>query len=123
MGAVPLPTPSLEHVVSIPSVYEVETSSSVPSVWIKETSRGALNAVPARPVSLIRLQCLKQRIGANQDFGQERHRFVDATPFGQWYESHYAIPLNRKKGTKMTAEEELALNKPRSKKTDKKYKL
>merc|ERR1712071_718893 len=26
-------------------------------------------------------------------------------------------------GTKMTAEEELALNKPRSKKTDKKYKL
>jgi len=48
---------------------------------------------------------------------------VDATPFRQWYESHYAIPLNRKKGTKMTAEEELALNKPRSKKTDKKYKL
>merc|ERR1712071_524174 len=48
---------------------------------------------------------------------------VDATPFRQWYESHYAIPLNRKKGTKMTAEEELALNIPRSKKTDKKYKL
>jgi len=45
------------------------------------------------------------------------------TPPDLNYESHYAIPLNRKKGTKMTAEEELALNKPRSKKTDKKYKL
>merc|ERR1712189_116560 len=36
---------------------------------------------------------------------------IDATPFRQWYESHYA-PLNRKKGTKMTEAEELALNKP-----------
>jgi len=48
---------------------------------------------------------------------------IDATPFRQWYESHYALPLNRKKGTKMTEAEELALNKPRSKKTEKKYKL
>ena len=68
---------------------------------------------------------------------------IDATPFRQWYESHYALPLTRKKGTKMvisstfsvsptlfsimklfqTEAEELALNKPRSKKTEKKYKL
>jgi len=48
---------------------------------------------------------------------------VDATPFRQWYESHYALPLNRKKGLKMTEAEELALNKARSKKTEKKYKL
>merc|ERR1712071_427964 len=48
---------------------------------------------------------------------------VDATPFRQWYESHYALPLNRKKGLKMTEAEELALNKARPKKTEKKYKL
>merc|ERR1712116_96625 len=48
---------------------------------------------------------------------------IDATPFRQWYESHCALPLTRKKGTKMTEAEELALNKPRSKKTEKKYKL
>ena len=28
---------------------------------------------------------------------------IDATPFRQWYESHYALPLNRKKGTKMVS--------------------
>merc|ERR1712071_462792 len=48
---------------------------------------------------------------------------VDATPFRQWYESHYPLPLNRKKGLKMTEAEELALNKARSKNTEKKYKL
>ena len=26
---------------------------------------------------------------------------VDATPFRQWYEAHYALPLGRKKGIKM----------------------
>ena len=26
---------------------------------------------------------------------------VDATPFRQWYEGHYAIPLGRKKGAKL----------------------
>merc|ERR1712243_373500 len=34
---------------------------------------------------------------------------IDATPFRQWYESPYALPLNRKKGTKMNEAEELAL--------------
>ena len=26
---------------------------------------------------------------------------IDATPFRQWYEAHYALPLGRKKGVKM----------------------
>ncbi len=26
---------------------------------------------------------------------------IDATPFRQWYESHYALPLGRKKGAKL----------------------
>lgn len=26
---------------------------------------------------------------------------VDATPFRQWYEAHYATPLGRKKGAKL----------------------
>ena len=38
------------------------------------------------------------------------------------YESHYAMPLGRKKGAKLTEQEEANLNKKRSKKTDKKYK-
>merc|ERR1712198_532781 len=46
---------------------------------------------------------------------------IDAVPFRQWYESHYAIPLGRKKGVKLTEAEEAVLNKKRSKKTQKKY--
>merc|ERR1719228_2214083 len=46
---------------------------------------------------------------------------IDATPFRQWYEAHYALPLGRKKGAKLANEDELAINKTRSKKTKKKY--
>lgn len=28
---------------------------------------------------------------------------VDATPFRQWYESHYTLPLGRKKGAKLVS--------------------
>ena len=38
------------------------------------------------------------------------------------YEAHYALPLGRKKGAKLTDAEEAVLNKKRSKKTEKKYK-
>ncbi|KAI9556791.1 hypothetical protein GHT06_016582 [Daphnia sinensis] len=48
---------------------------------------------------------------------------VDATPFRQWYEGHYAIPLGRKKGAKLTEAEEAVLNKKKSKKSEKKYKI
>ncbi|KAF4528269.1 hypothetical protein B566_EDAN014159 [Ephemera danica] len=47
---------------------------------------------------------------------------VDATPFRQWYESHYILPLGRKKGAKLTEEEEKLLSKKRSKKAERKYK-
>ncbi|RNA13774.1 40S ribosomal S8 [Brachionus plicatilis] len=46
---------------------------------------------------------------------------IDATPFRQWYEAHYALPLGRKKGSKLTEAEEAVLNKKRSKKTMQKY--
>ncbi|XP_010132709.1 PREDICTED: 40S ribosomal protein S8, partial [Buceros rhinoceros silvestris] len=46
---------------------------------------------------------------------------VDSTPYRQWYEAHYALPLGRKKGAKLTPEEEEILNKKRSKKIQKKY--
>jgi small subunit ribosomal protein S8e len=46
---------------------------------------------------------------------------VDAVPFRQWYEAHYSLPLARKKGAKMTEDEEEVLNKKRSKKCAKKY--
>ena len=38
------------------------------------------------------------------------------------YEAHFALPLGRKKGAKLTDAEEAVLNKKRSKKTEKKYK-
>lgn len=28
---------------------------------------------------------------------------IDATPFRHWYESHYALPLGRKKGAKLVS--------------------
>merc|ERR1712013_91709 len=46
---------------------------------------------------------------------------IDAAPFRQWYEAHYALPLGRKKGAKLTDAEEAAINKKRSKKTQAKY--
>merc|ERR1711860_89759 len=36
---------------------------------------------------------------------------IDATPFRQWYEAHYAKPLGRKKNVKLTEQEEAVLNK------------
>merc|ERR1712121_332914 len=39
---------------------------------------------------------------------------IDATPFRQWYEAHYATPLGRKKGAKLTEGEEDPLTKTRS---------
>ncbi|KAK2121371.1 40S ribosomal protein [Saguinus oedipus] len=46
---------------------------------------------------------------------------IDSTPNRQWYEFHYALPLGRKKGAKLTPEEAEILNKKRSKKIQKKY--
>jgi len=45
---------------------------------------------------------------------------IDAVPFRQWYESHYALPLGRKKGVKLTEAEEAVLNRKRSAKSEKK---
>merc|ERR1712141_792107 len=39
---------------------------------------------------------------------------IDATPFKQWYESHYGQALGRKKGHKVSDLEDDPLNKPRS---------
>eukprot|EP00095_Tigriopus_kingsejongensis_P004614 maker-scaffold559_size137194-snap-gene-0.26 protein:Tk04614 transcript:maker-scaffold559_size137194-snap-gene-0.26-mRNA-1 annotation:"40s ribosomal protein s8" len=46
---------------------------------------------------------------------------IDATPFRQWYEAHYASPLGNKKGSKLSEAEEALANKKRSKRTVKKY--
>ncbi|XP_044750411.1 pre-mRNA-splicing factor CWC22 homolog [Coccinella septempunctata] len=48
---------------------------------------------------------------------------IDATPFRQYYESHYMLPLGRKKGAKLTPEEEAVFNKKMSKKIEHKYEL
>ena len=47
---------------------------------------------------------------------------IDATPFRQWYEAHYALPLGHKKNAKLTEAEEALLNKKRSNKTERKFK-
>uniref|UniRef100_A0A0A1XA53 Small ribosomal subunit protein eS8 n=1 Tax=Zeugodacus cucurbitae TaxID=28588 RepID=A0A0A1XA53_ZEUCU len=48
---------------------------------------------------------------------------IDATPFRQWYESHYVLPLGRKRNPKhqKTEDENDVLNKKRSEKVMKKY--
>ncbi|CAF1050716.1 unnamed protein product [Didymodactylos carnosus] len=48
---------------------------------------------------------------------------IDAVPFRQWYESHYALPLGRKKGVKLTEQEEAVLAKQRSQKAQKKLQV
>jgi len=48
---------------------------------------------------------------------------IDSTAHRSWYEAHYATPLGRKKGAKLTAEEEGRINKKRSKKAQKKYEV
>ncbi|CAJ0949140.1 unnamed protein product, partial [Mesorhabditis belari] len=35
---------------------------------------------------------------------------IDALPFRQWYENHYAIPLARKRGTKLTDEDQAKID-------------
>uniref|UniRef100_A0A2P2HXY4 40S ribosomal protein S8 n=1 Tax=Hirondellea gigas TaxID=1518452 RepID=A0A2P2HXY4_9CRUS len=39
---------------------------------------------------------------------------VDATPFRQWYENYYALPLGRKKGAKLSDDEKANFNKVRT---------
>merc|ERR1712029_216051 len=46
---------------------------------------------------------------------------IDATPFRQWYEAHYALPLGHKKNQKLTEAEEAVISKKRSNKIQKKY--
>lgn len=48
---------------------------------------------------------------------------IDATPFRQWYESHYVLPLGRKRNPKHAQkdDENDVLNKKRSDKVMKKY--
>lgn len=48
---------------------------------------------------------------------------IDAVPFRQWFEAHYATPLARKKGQKLTEEEENRISgtEKRSKKVVKKF--
>merc|ERR1712077_37236 len=47
---------------------------------------------------------------------------IDAAPFRQWFEAHYALPLGRKKGAKLSDAEEAILFKKGSKKTERKNK-
>merc|ERR1712227_824278 len=46
---------------------------------------------------------------------------IDSTPFRQWYESHYATALGRKKNAKLTKEEDEAINGKKSASVAKKY--
>lgn len=38
---------------------------------------------------------------------------IDAAPFRQWYEAHYALPLARKKNQKLSEEDNAIINKKR----------
>lgn len=47
--------------------------------------------------------------------------YIDATPFRQWYEAHYILPMGRKRETKQQLAEDPVLSKKRCKKTMQKY--
>ncbi|XP_012892335.1 PREDICTED: 40S ribosomal protein S8-like, partial [Dipodomys ordii] len=53
--------------------------------------------------------------------GNKKYRALRLDVGNFSWESHYALPLGRKKGAKLTPEEEEILNKKRSKKIQKKY--
>lgn len=46
---------------------------------------------------------------------------IDATPFRQWYEAHYILPLGRKRETKQQLAEDPVLNKKRCRASMAKY--
>lgn len=46
---------------------------------------------------------------------------IDATPFRQWYEAHYILPLGRKRETKQQLAEDPVLSKKRCRKVMQKY--
>ncbi|KAK5980543.1 40S ribosomal protein S8 [Trichostrongylus colubriformis] len=46
---------------------------------------------------------------------------IDAAPFRQWYEAHYALPLARKKYQKLSEEDNAIINKKRSASCQAKY--
>lgn len=46
---------------------------------------------------------------------------IDATPFRQWYEAHYILPLGRKRETKQQLAEDPVLNKKRCRSVMAKY--
>jgi small subunit ribosomal protein S8e len=48
---------------------------------------------------------------------------IDATPFRQWYEHYYRIPLGRKKNAKLTEQEEALFSKKKSAKLEEKLKV
>lgn len=46
---------------------------------------------------------------------------IDATPFRQWYEAHYILPLGRKRDTKQQLAEDPVLSKKRCRSVTAKY--
>merc|ERR1712029_925450 len=58
---------------------------------------------------------------ANNELVRTAIVVIDATPFSQWYEAHYALPLGHKKNQKLTEAEEAVISKKRSNKIQKKY--
>ncbi|GFG32233.1 hypothetical protein Cfor_06613 [Coptotermes formosanus] len=118
---------------SIQSGQGVAIKSSVLFDWIKAISPGVLNVVCL--VGCFEVGCTRKTRIIDVVYNASNNELVrtktlvknaivtiDATPFRQWYEAHYALPLGRKKGAKLTEADEAVLNKKRSKKVEKKYK-
>lgn len=112
----------------------METSSSVLCAWTRETLLGLLKAhLLFFRVTLFSGCTRKTRIidtvynASNNELVRTKTLVkgsiitIDAVPFRQWYEAHYAMPLGPKGKRKFTEEEEAKFNKQRSKKAQKKY--
>lgn len=114
---------SLVQGVSMLSALAVETWNTVRSVWTLETLLGDQNVslcvnLMLWTVYLIVLYCIsgttrKTRIidvvynASNNELIRTKTLVknaivvIDATPFRQWYENHYYLPLGRMKGAKL----------------------
>merc|ERR1712184_90163 len=91
------------------------------SGWTLATLHGPLRRPLARPGSSTSSTMLATTSLSGPRPSSRTPSFIDAAPFRQWYESHYAQPLARKKGAKLTDADEAVLNRKMSKKTARKY--
>ncbi|ELK23708.1 40S ribosomal protein S8 [Myotis davidii] len=118
-----LPTLRLDPAAYTQSECAEATRSTEPGGWTWATSPGAQSVVRAKQGLFIDVvyNASNNELVRTKTLVKNCLLLIDSTPYQQRYEPHFTLPLGRKKGAKLTPEEEEILNKKRSKKIQKKY--